>query len=366
MNSLYDLTKSFQENWRKGPQATDIEATSAPSSCNITLFGKPICSSLGIPACPLMTSKGIQLLAPAGYGVFTYKTIRSVASSAHPWPNICYVSCAKQIGRKDLDHPLSATYQDTTPGKIAIANSFGNASYEPEIMQADIACAKKYLKDDQFFIVSVYGSEQPKRTLIQDYVYTALLAQEAGAQAIECNVSCPNIPGENPVCYNPDLLYAIVQQTVRAVDIPVIVKVGLHTHHKELQLMLINAARAGAQGICGINTIPVQVETKEHTPYFGDRIQSGLSGNPVRTLALQFIRESRNIIKQEELPLTLLATGGITKPEHIDQFFQAGANIAMSATGVMWNPYLAKIYYEQHKNQEGITHGQNNIHMQAT
>ena len=39
--------------------------------------------------------------------------------------------------------------------------------------------------------------------------------------------------------------------------------------------------------------------------------------------------------------MKLMGTGGVTLPEHFDHFFKAGADVAMSAVGMMWDPYLA-------------------------
>jgi hypothetical protein len=39
--------------------------------------------------------------------------------------------------------------------------------------------------------------------------------------------------------------------------------------------------------------------------------------------------------------------GGITIPEHFNQFLNSGADIALSATGMMWNPYLAAQFHQQ-------------------
>jgi hypothetical protein len=58
------------------------------------------------------------------------------------------------------------------------------------------------------------------------------------------------------------------------------------------------------------------------------------------------VKGCRDVIEQEKLGLTLIGGGGITLPEHFDLFYDAGADFAMTATGMMWNPYLA-IHYHQ-------------------
>jgi dihydroorotate dehydrogenase len=37
-----------------------------------------------------------------------------------------------------------------------------------------------------------------------------------------------------------------------------------------------------------------------------------------------------------------VGVGGVTVPEDFEEYRAAGADIVMSATGAMWNPYLAK------------------------
>ena len=38
----------------------------------------------------------------------------------------------------------------------------------------------------------------------------------------------------------------------------------------------------------------------------------------------------------------IVGTGGVTTPEDYHAYMNAGADAVMSATGAMWNPYLAK------------------------
>jgi dihydroorotate dehydrogenase (NAD+) catalytic subunit len=54
-----------------------------------------------------------------------------------------------------------------------------------------------------------------------------------------------------------------------------------------------------------------------------------------------FLQSSRKIIQENSLPLHLIGCGGVTHASHFDEFLQAGAEIAMSATGMMWDPFLA-------------------------
>ena len=59
---------------------------------------------------------------------------------------------------------------------------------------------------------------------------------------------------------------------------------------------------------------------------------------------------AHEINTHEKLDLALIACGGITLPEHFDQFLRTGADVATSATGMMWDPYLAAKYHSIHRN----------------
>ena len=348
---LYNIKKSFKENFNTGPQFSGIiPARYWPDKKEwLSFLGYKIASPIGIPAYPIMTSKGIKLMAQLGYDVLTYKTVRSIPFPAHRLPNISYVSIDKQLSKEDMG--TQAFQYESAPSNIeqlAIANSFGNASFEPRIMFYDITQARTALTEGQILIVSVFGTEQTERTLIEDFTYTAQLAQEAGAHIIEANLACPNVASCKPMHTNAKLVYEISKKIVKNIQIPLIIKVGIFENQNQLKETLCAAACAGARGVCGINTIPMHIVDANLQATFGqERTIAGVSGNPIRTLALDFIKQAHKIIDQEKLDLVLLSTGGITKTEHFSSFLDAGATIAMSATGTMWNPYLAIEYHTQ-------------------
>jgi dihydroorotate dehydrogenase len=114
---------------------------------------------------------------------------------------------------------------------------------------------------------------------------------------------------------------------------------------------MLAAAKAGVQAVCGINTMSMKVVNDNGTAALGEkRLKAGVCGGPIREVALDFVRKARKINDSEKLDLTIMATGGATLPEHFDQFLGAGADVAMSAAGMLWDPYLAARYHERRKN----------------
>jgi len=346
-------------------------------------LGYTIASPIGIAACAVTTSTGIWLAARLGCDVLTYKTIRCYAWPRHPEPNIAYIEKYLPLTREDIGKTIIAdesrprlcfdssirckqllrskpdlekNHGATKPWRsrlstngleyptIALANSFGNQSMDPEWTKNDIQKAKQSLLEGQVLIVSIFGNT------LDEWIQTAQLAVESGADIVEANFSCPNLnTNHEPIYTRPDDILLITRALVHAIPahIPLILKCGVFTDQQLMEKALRAAAQAGARGICGINTIPMRVVNTDGTPTFGTRTMAGVSGDPIQKLALDFVKTACQIIHKENLNLVLIGVGGITMTSHFSQFFAAGATIALSATGMMWNPYLAAQYHEQ-------------------
>lgn len=348
---LYDISKCFQDNLEMPfpacPPIPLLEHFTQSTSMG-RFLDYPLMTPIGVAACAITTSRGITQLAQLGFGVFTYKTIRSHAHPAHPMPNIVYLDAthaaltSTEVGRfiKAQPSPPKATEN------INISNSLGNPCLDPESTQQDIAQAKQALNPGQVLIVSVYGESYANRNLFADFAYTAQLAEEAGADVIELNLSCPNLLDvSEPLYQNAEAAYTVTHQVVHAVQRPVIAKIGWLQHSKQIAILLNALARAGASGISAINSINMQVVNTVGQPVFTPRAYSGVSGNLIRPLAIDFMTQLADINQHDHLDLTLLGMGGVTQAQHFTEFHQAGSHIALSATGVMWNPYLALQYH---------------------
>lgn len=354
--NLYDINKSFIDNWRAGPQIESPLPVRQllPESKWFDWLGFKIMSRIGIPACPIMTGKGIALMSRLGFDVLTYKTIRQSEHPAHPWPNIKFVDIDRPLASSELNQTIYCADQEMKLDKIAIANSFGNNSLSPRIIAEDINVAKQSLQKGQVLIVSIYGEKNEQHDQIDDYVMAASLAKDAGADIIEANISCPNLHAEqlrsqNNIFSDLDYFYQLMRAIILAIKPrPLLIKLGYIADFQLLQKILITAASAGIAGITAINAIPMQVNNKLNQPVFGEQRQwSGVSGFPIKQLGLEFIQRINQIKLQEKLELSVLGCGGITEAQHFNEYLALGADIAQSATGAMWNPNLGMEYHNQ-------------------
>ncbi|MFA6492487.1 MAG: aspartate ammonia-lyase, partial [Candidatus Babeliales bacterium] len=331
---IYDIKKTYEENFANGPffSGSIPERTKAPCEQWYDFLGFKVASRIGVPAGPLLNSNWTTLAARMGFDIVTYKTIRSGVHPCHPLPNMIYVDTHGELNKHRLNETL--TEQKSTPQNLAelsVTNSFGVPSQDPLYVLEDIKKANNALEEGQIMIVSAMGSHG-KGDFIEDYARAAALAKDAGAKIIEINFSCPNVAtGEGSIYNDPNTVYTITRRVVKEInETPLIIKVGYFTEQKNLEEVLIAAARAGARAVCGINTIGMKIVNSEGKPALGEtRLTSGVCGSPIKKGALEFVRHARSVIDAEKLGLTLIGVGGITLPEHFDEFFNAGADIAM-------------------------------------
>jgi len=341
---LYDIQKTYLENAEKGPFFSGkIPSRPIKKTKRFQLFGFELNSPLGVPAGPLLNSRWVALAAKLGFDVPTYKTIRSFAHPGHPLPNVIPVKLVSSHHAVLSEHA-----QDLS--SFTITNSFGMPSRSPEFLMEDIERANRSLSQGQVMIVSVVGTPHRKGTFVDDFVLAARLAKEAGAKIIEANFSCPNVgKSEGSLYTSPESVYEYAKRISDAIQpTPFIIKVGAFSSRGQMKEVFSAAARGGVQGICGLNAVSMEVTDDQGRAALGeDRKTSGVCGGGIRSQALHFIRDAAKTIHDEKLGLVLLGCGGITLPEHFDEFLQAGAQIAMAATGMMWDPYLALRYHQK-------------------
>jgi dihydroorotate dehydrogenase (NAD+) catalytic subunit len=356
MPPVYDISKTYLENAEDGPVFNnEIPQRKWPSKENwVDFLGFKVASRIGVPAGPLLNAKWIEFAASFGFDILCYKTIRSFAYPGHPLPNVIFVEGKDQLNLQQLPKYLIQRMQQPAGlDSLGITNSFGMPSRSADYLQKDIPLAQSKLQEGQVMIVSVVGTppcpQQPD-PFIDNFIDTACLAKQCGAKIIEANFSCPNVTtGEGCLYYNSDDVYAISKKITHALgNVPLILKMGAFPHLEMMEKTFISAAKAGVRAISGINTLSMKVLNAEGEPALGKhRLTSGICGSLIRQAALEFIKQAHEINKKHKLDLTLIGTGGITLPEHFNDFFECGADAAMTATGMMWDPYLALRYHKR-------------------
>lgn len=349
---IYDIKKSYLENAEEGPIFSG-PLVDQSREISYNFLGFDVSSPIGIPAGPLLNASWISFAAQMGFDILTYKTIRSKAHNAHPVPNMIYVETNGFLSPEQEGGAIKVSKSiPKTMDELALTNSFGIPSRDHDYLLADIAKAQKSLRKGQVMIVSVVGTPRPNEDFGQDFAEAAKLAIDGGAQIIEANFSCPNVlTCEGSLDQDPEGVFEISSKIKKQIgSVPLIIKIGVYTDIELLKQVMTAAARAGVEAVCGINAMSMKVYNDEGMPALGEkRLSAGICGGPIRLATLDFIEKARAVNTKEKLGLTIMGTGGVTSYEHFDLFFDKGADVAMCATGMMWDPHLAQKYHNNGK-----------------
>ncbi len=341
--ALYKIDRTWEENSQEGPFFDGEIPLRVSQEATSTFLGYPIASPIGIAAGPLLNSRWTGLASQLGFDLVTYKTIRSKAHPSLPLPNVVFIESEGPLQPTGDQSVFLREEEPTLPAQLGITNSFGMPSRGPGFLIYDIHRAKALLQPHQVLIVSVVGCDP------DEFVRAANIAVQGGADIVEVNFSCPNVKGREGSLYlDHEAVGKIGQRVVDVCGaIPVAMKVGTFPSDDQLHRTLGSAARAGIRAVCGINSVVGKVVTQNGDPVLGkERLTSGICGAPIREAGLDFVGRARSIIDREGLGLSLMGVGGVTEASHFVDLFEAGADCALSATGAMWNPYLAHEYHQ--------------------
>ena len=185
---------------------------------------------------------------------------------------------------------------------------------------------------------------QTSEEFIADYGLAANLAKETGAKILETNLSCPNIGNEGLVCYDLEMTEKICRAIRKEIgDTPLILKVGYYKNEEDIK-KLAEIAKKYAQAIAAINTIPAEiVDEKGKQALPGpNRIKSGVCGASIKWAGLEMTEKLKKAREETGGNFQIIGVGGVMNADDFFEYRQAGADFVMSATGAMWNPYLAR------------------------
>jgi len=359
-SSTYNIHESYDTNYQSGPSysgswpdLTKLNRRLEP----VEFLGKWLNSTLGVPAGPLLNAAYIKLYADLGFDVLTYKTVRTRANPCHPYPNVLAVAAQSEVLLAGgPDKPTLVTLPDDSGplDQLSITNSFGMPSRAPQVWREDVGQAKSALHPGQMLVVSVVGSEQEGGTLLdlaQDFAQAAEWAAEAGADAIEANLSCPNVQSAEGSLYQSAEAVGIIARNLKANlgSVPFLLKIGSLPTYEKVLAVARAAWQGGAAGIAAINTIPAQVldRTGQQALPGAGRLVSGICGAAIKPAGLEMVKKlnrARNELGLTPGEFVIVGVGGIMTGHDAQEYYQAGADGAQSGTGAMWNPGLAQEY----------------------
>ncbi len=248
-----------------------------------------------------------------GFGGVAYKTITHDRTKIiHPSPRMAGFDYGnkKLMGLQNVEQTTDRTLVDNF---------------------ADISYLKKHWPDHPV-IVSIMGFSE------KEWKELARMAEDAGADMLELNFSCPHMTVEGSgmkVGQAMGLIEKFTQIVRDEVDIPILAK--LTSNVTDITEPGLYSKKGGADGITAINTLSalteIGLEDFVPTPNVaGKGAMSGFSGPSIKPIGLRCVTQ---LAQCGELALPLSGCGGIETWVDAVEYLLVGASTLQMTTGVI-------------------------------
>ena len=181
------------------------------------------------------------------------------------------------------------------------------------------------------FFANVSGST------IDEYVEVTRRFDDSPIDAIEVNISCPNVK-EGGVQFGnyPEMSARVVAACRKVTNKPLITK--LSPNQTDIRENARLCIEAGSDALAVINTISgMAVDVKTRRPVIGN-VQGGLSGPAIKPIALLKVRQVYEVAGPRGVPI--IGQGGICSATDALEFIIAGATAVGVGTALFYDPLV--------------------------
>jgi dihydroorotate dehydrogenase (NAD+) catalytic subunit len=183
------------------------------------------------------------------------------------------------------------------------------------------------------FIANVSGST------VEEYVEVTRRFDQSPIDAIEINISCPNVK-EGGVAFGnyPDMSAQVVEACRKVTRKPLITK--LSPNQTDIRENARRCIEAGTDGLSVINTLMgMAIDVRSRRPIIGN-VQGGLSGPAIKPIALLKVRQVYEVAYKHRIPI--IGQGGITTATDALEFIIAGASAVGIGTALFYDPMVCR------------------------
>ena len=183
------------------------------------------------------------------------------------------------------------------------------------------------------FFANVCGST------IEDYAAVTRRFDDSPIDAIEINISCPNIK-EGGVQFGnvPEMSARVVAACRAETRKPIVTK--LSPNQTDIRENARLCIEAGSDAFAVINTITgMAIDIEARKPVIGN-VQGGLSGPAIKPIALLKTREVYEVAGPHGVPI--IGQGGIMTAKDALEFIIAGATTVGIGTSLFYDPLICK------------------------
>ena len=187
--------------------------------------------------------------------------------------------------------------------------------------------------DETRFIINISGSS------VEEYGEVARYFDDTDIDAIEINISCPNVK-EGGVAFgnDPDMSYRVVETCRKNTTKPIITK--LSPNQTDIAANALRCIDAGSDGLAVINTVMgMAIDIEKQKPVIGNN-QGGLSGPAIKPIALLKVHQVYQVSKKYNVPI--IGQGGIVNAQDALEFIIAGADAIGIGTALFYDPLVCQ------------------------
>jgi dihydroorotate dehydrogenase (NAD+) catalytic subunit len=183
------------------------------------------------------------------------------------------------------------------------------------------------------FIANACGST------IEEYVEVTRRFDDSPIDAIEINISCPNVK-EGGVQFGnvPEMSARVVAACRRVTKKPLITK--LSPNQTDIRDNARRCIDAGTDAFAVINTVTgMAIDLDTRRPVIGHG-QGGLSGPAIKPIALLKVKEVYEVAGPRRIPI--IGQGGIASARDALEFIVAGASAVGVGTALFYDPLVCR------------------------
>ncbi len=181
------------------------------------------------------------------------------------------------------------------------------------------------------FIANVSGST------IEEYQAVTRRFDDSPIDAIEINISCPNVKQGGVAFGNdPEMSARVVEACRKATQKPLITK--LSPNQTDIAGNAQLCIEAGSDAFSVINTLMgMAIDIESRLPLIGNN-QGGLSGPAIKPVAVLKVHQVYQVCRQHSIPI--IGQGGISSAEDAIEFIIAGASAVGIGTALFYDPLV--------------------------
>lgn len=181
------------------------------------------------------------------------------------------------------------------------------------------------------FIANLSGST------VEEYAEITRIFDNSPIDAMEINISCPNVK-EGGVAFgnDPAMSARVVETCRRETSKPLITK--LSPNQTDIADNARRCIEAGSDALAVINTVMgMAIDAERREPIIGNN-QAGLSGPAIKPIALLKVHQVYQVAGPHNIPI--IGQGGVTTADDALEFMIAGASAVGVGTALFYDPLV--------------------------